>query len=120
MIEKERKIGSSLSAKIVAFLRGQGLTLKKIGQLAGVSESFLSRVARQERGFTIDHLQRLEEGLNQPLPYLLLKATPKESIPKELRGSYKEALRLLESTDKWRMEFFGKSRVTSPKSRAAG
>jgi len=124
MLGHERQVNSSLSAEIVEFLRKQGLTLKKIGQFAGASESFISRVARRERSFTIDHLAKLEQGLNLPLPLLILQSSPKDSVPKELRNSYEEALKLLESSGKSRLALSAKSSSASTgrlssKSRAA-
>jgi transcriptional regulator with XRE-family HTH domain len=117
-----QKTDSSLSAEVVTFLREQGLTLKEIGQLLDLSESFMSRVARGERSLTIDHLKKLEQNLNQPLPLLLLQATAKTSISKELRPYYDEALKLLERSGRLKSELFGKNRPLSSKSksRAAG
>ena len=82
----------------------------------------MSRVARGERSFTIDHLKKLEQTLNLPLPLLLLQATSKASISKELRPYYDEALKLLGHSGRLKSELFGKKRplTSKTKSRAAG
>jgi transcriptional regulator with XRE-family HTH domain len=118
MSENERQIKSSLSAQVVDYLRRRGMTLKQIGRMAGVSESFVSRVARKERGFTIEHLGNFERELKQPLPFLLLQSTPKESIPKDLQSSYAEALRLLQNSGKLRLDMSGE--IHEPKSGRSG
>jgi transcriptional regulator with XRE-family HTH domain len=122
MAKNIEEVVSPISADVVAFLRGQGLTLKKIGQLAGVCESYVSRVARRERNFTVDHLYRIEQQLKKPLPVLLLESTPRESVPRNLRKFYHQALRLLERTAQFRWDLAegGKPPYAKPVKRAAG
>lgn len=79
---------SAISAHIVRHLRDQGMTLKEIGALMGVKESFVSRVRHRQRSFTLDHLTKLETALGKPLPAILVHATPVESVPKKLRPLY--------------------------------
>lgn len=79
---------SAISAHIVRHLHDQGMTLKEIGSLMGVKESFVSRVRHGQRSFTLEHLTKLEKALGKPLPAILVHATPVESVPKELRPLY--------------------------------
>lgn len=86
---KKRKIKSTISADIVRFLREEkNMTLKQIGDLMKLSESFISRIASGQRGFRIEHLVLLEESLNFPFPLLILISRDKKSIPSKLRRAY--------------------------------
>ncbi|NOT02708.1 MAG: helix-turn-helix transcriptional regulator [Phycisphaerales bacterium] len=87
--------GPTLSMALVDYLREQGRTLHDIGDMIGLSESFISRVANGHRGFTIDHLEAFERNLGQPLAALLVEARWRNSIPEEMRGKYEEVLTLL-------------------------
>ncbi len=92
--------GSCFSANLVKFLKEKkGMTLKKIGQMAGgLSESFISRVANRKSNFTCDHLARIEESMGQPLAFLLINATPRELIPKDMKGLHDEIMLLLQKS----------------------
>ena len=83
---------TSLSADIVRQLQQEGMTLKQIGHLVGLSESYVSYVRKGVRSFTVARLRKLEKALNRPLPLLLLQALHEHSVPKGLRPQY-EALR---------------------------
>jgi transcriptional regulator with XRE-family HTH domain len=87
--------GTSISQAVVEHLRGQGRTLAEIGEMVGLSESFLSRVASGQRSFTLEHLERFEQRLGQPLPALLLEAEWRDAVPEERRGEFEEMLSLL-------------------------
>jgi len=65
------------------------MTLKQIGDLMKLSESFISRVGNGQRKFTIKHLVLLEESLNFPFPLLILISRDENSIPLKLRSAYK-------------------------------
>jgi hypothetical protein len=88
-----RTVSSALSADVIEFLVKGGITLTAIAATTGVTKSFLSRVKAGSRGLTIDHLVALESMVGEPLPLLLLKATPIESVPKELRPLYRSTER---------------------------
>ena len=88
-------MSASLSAYIVRYLQDQGKTRQEIAELLDLGQSFISRVANQERHLTIEHLVKLEERLGQPLPLLLLEAMPAESIPTELKHAYQALLTVL-------------------------
>lgn len=65
----------SLSADVVEYLRTvRDMTLKQIGDMLDLSESFISRVANKQRNFTQEHLERLERELGAPLPLLTIEA----------------------------------------------
>lgn len=83
-----KSIYPTLSSDIVKYLQQQGLTLRKVGDLLGLSESFISRVRKKQRSFTLDHLVRLEQATGRALPVILLEATQPSSVPDELRPIY--------------------------------
>lgn len=84
----------SLSSDIVGYFRRQGKRLKEIGEWLDLSESFISRVARGERHFTLAHLDRLEEVVGTPLPLLLMEASRNE-IPESQLEMYEGAVNIL-------------------------
>lgn len=88
--------GPSLSRDLVTYLREQrGMSLRAIGELVGLSESFISRVARGERHLTDEHLARFETALGEPLAVLLLDAVDRSQIPEANRAMFEEGLRLV-------------------------
>ena len=85
-----------LSYSLVNYLRNQeGMTLKEIGQLIGVGESFVCLVANGKRNFTTDHISKLEKALGEPLVVILLKITPLSSIPAELRPTFRKIFKVM-------------------------
>jgi transcriptional regulator with XRE-family HTH domain len=90
-----KQIEANLSADLVTYLQAQGMTLRQIGAAAGLSESFISRVAHKKRSLTIEHLLRLQEALGKPLPLLLLEATSQDSVPQQLAPVYEKAREVL-------------------------
>jgi transcriptional regulator with XRE-family HTH domain len=85
---QQKSIYPTLSSDIVKYLQEQGLTLRKVGELLGLSESFISRVRKKQRSFTLDHLVRLEQATGRALPVILFEATEPGSVPDELRPIY--------------------------------
>jgi transcriptional regulator with XRE-family HTH domain len=85
---QQKSIYPTLSSDIVKYLQEQGLTLRKVGELLGLSESFISRVRKKQRSFTLDHLVKLEQATGRALPVILLEATQLSSVPDELRPIY--------------------------------
>lgn len=104
MIER-KQIEADLSADLVEYFKEQGMTLRAIADMIGLSESFISRVARKERCFTIEHLLDFEKATGQPLPLLLLKAISKESVSEELTDLYKATRDVLSSAQELRPLF---------------
>lgn len=70
------------------YLQEQGLTLRKVGDLLGLSKSFISRVRKKQRSFTLEHLGKLEQATGTALPVILLEATQPSSVSGELRPIY--------------------------------
>jgi len=64
------------------------MTLREIGALMGLKESFICRVRKGERSFTLQRLQKLEAALDKPLTVILIEATPVESAPTKLKPLY--------------------------------
>ena len=101
----ESKRTVSTSGDVCRYLQGRGMTRNELAEMLDVSVSFLSRVARHERNFTLDHLHRLADALDMTLPELLAAATPPESIPARLRRSYRlllNGLAITEHARTWR------------------
>ena len=95
---RHRQISPTLSSEIVNYLWQSGMTLKRIGSLIGeLSESFICRVGSGHRNFTIEHLLKLQEALQQPLPLLLIAANKKASRTREMRNFYPPLRRDLKS-----------------------
>jgi transcriptional regulator with XRE-family HTH domain len=88
---QRKQIEANLSADLVKYLQAQGMTLQGIGETIGLSESFISRVAHKKRSLTIEHLLRLQEAIDKPLPLLLLEATSRDSVPQSLVPLYDKA-----------------------------
>lgn len=101
-MDKRKCVTSRLSAELVEYFRRQGKTLREIGEMMDLGESFVSRVAKGKRRFTIDHLATLEKKLGKPLPLLLLETTPIESVPEDLRNLYAELAQLLRRSGEMR------------------
>lgn len=85
----------TISYDIVRYLQRQNLTLKEIGMMMGLGESFISRVLHKQRSFTLRDLSRLENAIGKPLPIILMEATETNSVPRELRKGYAAFRRVL-------------------------
>ena len=92
---QRRQIEANLSVDLVAYLQSQGMTLRQIADTMGLSESVISREARKKRSLTIEHLLRLQEAIDKPLPLLLLEATSQDSVPQALAPLYEKAREVL-------------------------
>ncbi len=92
---RRKQVEANLSADLVKYLQLQGMTLRQIGETIGLSESFISRVAHKKRSLTIEHLLRLQEATDKPLPLLLLEATSQDSVPAPLAPLYEKAREVL-------------------------
>jgi transcriptional regulator with XRE-family HTH domain len=91
----ERIVSSRLSGDLIDMLLKRGMTLTAIAESIGVTKSFLSRVKSRTRSLTVDHLMALESALGEPLPALLVEATPIESVPRDLQPLYRSTLKVL-------------------------
>jgi transcriptional regulator with XRE-family HTH domain len=83
-----QEVNPKLASNIVKILNKEGRTLKEIGGLMKLSESYISLVKNELRSFTIERLSMLEKALKQPLPILIIKANDYEDTPEELRPGY--------------------------------
>ncbi len=92
---QRKQVEANLSADLVRYLQSQGMTLQQIADTMGLSESFISRVAHKKRSLTIEHLLRLQEAIDKPLPLLLLEATSQDSVPQALAPVYEKAREVL-------------------------
>jgi transcriptional regulator with XRE-family HTH domain len=109
----ERVISSALSGDVIDLLIKRGMTASTIAELIGVSKSFISRIRSRSRSLTIDHLVALEAAVGEPLPLLLLEATPLKSVPPELRPLYKSTRQVLSTAPRVR------KRVSHPRRKVA-
>jgi transcriptional regulator with XRE-family HTH domain len=87
--------GASLSSDVINLLVKRGMTLLEIAQATGTTKSFISRVKSKSRSLTIDHLIELEQTIGEPLPLLLLQATPIQSVRSDLRPLYRATLKVV-------------------------
>ncbi|MCU0913698.1 MAG: hypothetical protein MUC88_03935 [Planctomycetes bacterium] len=85
---RRKQIEANLPADLVRYLQAQSLTLRPIAGTIGLSESFISRVGHKQRSLTIEHLLRLQEAIDKPLP---LEATSPDSVPAPLASLYAKA-----------------------------
>lgn len=92
---QRKQVEANLCADLVKHLQSQGMTLRQIADTMGLSESFISRVAHKKRSLTIEHLLRLQEAIDKPLPLLLLEATSQDSVPQPLAPLYEKAREVL-------------------------
>ncbi len=107
---------SSISSDLVRYLRDGGMTLKQIGELILTSESFISRVGRGERSFTLEHMARFEKELGESVPVLLLESRWRKLVPPAKRKLFEEAVRLLKESAAIRAElvaFAASSRIVA-------
>ncbi len=82
----------AVSRDVVKYLQRRGMTLRQIGEVMGLSESFISHVLHGRRSLTLRHLARLEKAERRPLALILMESADPESAPPELKAVY-EAFR---------------------------
>lgn len=95
-----KQIDATVSAAIVEQLQKKGMTLKRIGDLMGLSESTVCRIKNRERSLTIFRLRKLESKLRVPIPVLLLDSIDISSVPKDLKPHYKELRKILSQSER--------------------
>jgi len=95
-----RTLSSSLSARVVAYLRRHGHTQVEIARMLGVSEPYISLVKSKDRGFTLDHLELLAQALSVPLGVLLMSVTPPPAkASKRVKELFEISARVIEAAD---------------------
>ena len=87
-----------LSTAIVKHLQKQH-KLREIAAFVGLSESFLSRVAKGERKLAEEDLITLAKAVGVPLPALIIEATYKDDVSDRRREMLEEAARLVREAD---------------------
>lgn len=110
-----------VSSNIIRAIRGgqKKMTYKKIGEMIGCSESFISRVSHGERAFTLEHLTLLEKKLNKPMPLLLLESTDIEDVAPEMKPLYKYLSELMSGATPTEIKHRAKKRVARRTGRSA-
>lgn len=87
---KTRLNRTSISSDIVEYLQTErAMTLQEIGDELNLSKSFISKVRRGKRNFTLNDLMELEIAQGEPLPLLLIEAININPLPSKLRTQYK-------------------------------
>src|SRR4051794_22505037 len=100
---QRRILSSSLSARVIQFLRRRGHSQARIARMLGVSESFISLVKSKERSLTLDHIERLATSLAIPLGALMLAVTPPpKRADKRVKALFELSADLLTKADKFR------------------
>ena len=82
-----RTLSSSLSAKVIQYLRRRGHKQSEIARMLHVSDGYVSLVKSKERSLTIDHLELLSLALGVPLGAMLIAVTRPPT-----RGKYDKQL----------------------------
>jgi transcriptional regulator with XRE-family HTH domain len=99
----EITLDPTISSNIIRFLQKKDekilnkdeKTLRKIGELMDLSESYISYVKKGERGLKLKRLLLLEKSLNMPLTELFMQSTKSGDIPKNLRHQYEQLLDII-------------------------
>src|SRR5947207_444748 len=94
-----RQISSSLSSKMIDYLRNRGHAQADIARMLGVSEAFVSLVKSRERSLTIDHFELLSEALSVPLGALLLAVTQPSRNSVDVKKLHELSTRVIEQAD---------------------
>lgn len=98
-----RTASTSLSAKVIRYLRDKGHTQAQIAKMLHVSEGYISLVKHRERSLTLDHLDLLAAALRVPLGALLIATLkPRRKISKQSRERYDAITRLIRKCDEVR------------------
>ena len=74
-MRERRNLSSSLSAKVIQFLRQKGYSQVKIARMLHVTEGFVSLVKSRERSLTLSHLELLSQQISIPVGALLIAVT---------------------------------------------
>jgi transcriptional regulator with XRE-family HTH domain len=97
-----RTASSTLSAKVINYLREHGHRQADIAKMLHVSEGYISLVKSRERSLTIDHLEMLSSALSVPLGALLIAVTKPTKFTKESKVLFDLCAGVLEAGDKAR------------------
>jgi transcriptional regulator with XRE-family HTH domain len=116
----DRQIAStSLSARVIEYLRRRGYTQVKIARMLGVSEPFISLVRARERSLTLQHLERLSMELGVPLGALMTAVTEPAKGSKHDKRFFEASARLMKMADKLNEAIFSDIERTAGKRRVS-
>jgi transcriptional regulator with XRE-family HTH domain len=112
-----RTLSSTLSARVLEYLREHNFSQAEVARILGVSESFISLVKSRERSLTLDHLESLALALKVPLGAFMVGVT----TPKGGETEYSRACaHLIEMADQVIQSIREAAPETAPRTRAAG
>lgn len=94
-----RNVSSTLSSRIIEYLRARGQTQAQIARMLGVSEGFISLVKSKDRSLTIDHLELLSSALAVPMGALLLAITEPKAGAKVDQKLFELSEKVMKSAD---------------------
>ena len=96
-----RTLSSSLSARVIEYLRRRGHSQARIARMLSVSEGYISLVKSKERSLTLDHLERISENIAIPLGALMVAVTPApKTRDKRLKAFFAVSADLLARADR--------------------
>ena len=117
MLQDRRTASTSLSARVIEYLRGRGHSQAQIARMLHVSEGYVSLVKHKERSLTLDHLELLASALSLPLGAMLLDVTaPRKKLDKRSQEINALTTRLIKLCDKLRDETMTPRKASSRKS----
>ena len=108
-----RHVSSSLSARVIQYLRQRGHSQADIARMLRVSEGFVSLVKSMERSLTIDHLDLISEALSVPIGALLLAATEPPKGAKDVKQLFALSAQIIEKADAARRAILRGATTTS-------
>src|SRR5437763_9540282 len=91
-----RTMSTTLSSRVIEYLRQSGHSQVKIARMLGVSESYISLVKLRERSLTLDHIERLSEVLGVPLGalFIAVSESSRQKKGKKLDKRFVKIMRL--------------------------
>src|SRR2546426_12444667 len=89
-----RTMSTTLSSRVIEYLRKSGYTQAKIARMLGVSESYISLIKSRERSLTLDHIERLSDMLNMPIGALFIAVAGSGRPKKKLDSTFVKIMRL--------------------------
>jgi predicted transcriptional regulator len=94
-----RILSSTLSERVIDYLRKRGHSQAKIAQMLGVSQGFVSLVKSRERGLTLDHIERLSFELSIPMGAFLLAVTKPRKLSKRNKEFFASSEKIIKMCD---------------------
>jgi transcriptional regulator with XRE-family HTH domain len=98
-VTERRILSSSLSQRVIEYLRAKGHSQARIARMLGVSQPFISLVKSRERSLTLDHLELLSSSLGVPLGALMFAVTNVPKRNKKNDAVHRALGRLLKMSD---------------------